>query len=796
MKKILILSELILCSICLGGPGTASNKSLTYNPSNYKVTNPTSTNWSTFCTANDIASKTTLTNLSNKLAWVSSYSSNIITIGSNKTFNWNTATFNGISSLSTTNLTSTNITNSNNINTNGLTTNSLNSTNITNSNNISTSSLTSTNITNSNNINTNGLTTNSLNSTNITNSDLLTTEYLIAGGPWLDNSGRDIPNIIYSKGFYFQSKIEKNNGNNTYSVTLGNTQFLYTDLVKKSVESTYDPSYTELSLAYAIGDKLSMKNNESIEYGITIVSIDGNKLTYSTTDDNAKSLRDNQATANNFTTKIDYSVKCVDKPLAGVVILSYSNSSFGSGNQVLGMSGVAGGRENKSFGDYSITLGRGNKAFYGGVSIGRYNLSNYMYTYLFGRSLTSGKSDQTVVGTFNEVSNDANFIVGSGTGNSIRKNSLEIASNDKVRILNQITVNPKTSNSIENDYQDTYVQNFRVAIDMSPTPADSIALVDSSGNILYSTVSLAEGDAMKGSSAKLVVSPNTVSYINTKPTGITTSSVSIGGSISSSLTNATDIVQSNSSTLPSEYSDTEFTLKTIGVSLDNNLSYIKTTGVTSVDNTQTTDQYMINMQYWTDFEMKVIDKYGNIVYYTRSYNIDTDDKSMVFHESMFDGRNTGDTIKFVVWSQDVTQHSSGTILPTTEWKTNGCFGIRFTHNGVDSIYSKVGDYRSVTKVWVYPSFGSTRSVGTNTIPIYTGPGEFTDCVSSSVTWGQYVRQVFMNPENTVVVWRQRNLGQEKYDQTKLWRPAPVEYYGKHSRFIELNIGGQCNETGN
>lgn len=170
--------------------------------------------------------------------------------------------------------------------------------------------------------------------------------------------------------------------------------------------------------------------------------------------------------------------------------------------------------------------------------------------------------------------------------------------------------------------------------------------------------------------------------------------------------------------------------------------------------TYTTFLYVPNIQYWTDCEIKVIDKWGNLIYFTSTIALNNLQVQML-HPTL-----TDKTPKVFYW-ETAYANSNG-----------GCWGERKQLANLNSsIGATIGTYYCVSGIWIYPSLDSTEK---RTIPIFTGANTYTN---KQVVWGEYVRSVFDNHENTVLCWRQTTSYGETYNGNKIWRPVRIEYYG-------------------
>lgn len=168
----------------------------------------------------------------------------------------------------------------------------------------------------------------------------------------------------------------------------------------------------------------------------------------------------------------------------------------------------------------------------------------------------------------------------------------------------------------------------------------------------------------------------------------------------------------------------------------------------------TTYSYVHDIQYWTDCEIKVIDKWGNLIYFTSTIALDNQQVQML-HPTL-----TDKTPKVFYWET------------AYENSTGGCWGERkqFTLLNASIGATKLSG-TCVSGIWIYPALDSTEK---RTIPVFTGANTYTN---KQVVWGEYVRSVFDNPENTVLCWRQTPTYGEIYYSKKIWRPVRIEFYG-------------------
>jgi hypothetical protein len=111
------------------------------------------------------------------------------------------------------------------------------------------------------------------------------------------------------------------------------------------------------------------------------------------------------------------------------------NFVAGSNNQVGGDNSFAVGALNVISAGGSVAIGSGhNITTFGGFAIGQnHTINSGIQTAAFGYNLSTGSQQyQVVVGRYNEVNNDADFVVGTGGTSGSRKNGLEVYNNKVV----------------------------------------------------------------------------------------------------------------------------------------------------------------------------------------------------------------------------------------------------------------------------------------------------------------------------------------------------------------------------
>lgn len=284
-------------------------------------------------------------------------------------------------------------------------------------------------------------------------------------------------------------------------------------------------------------------------------------------------------------------------------------------------------------------------------------------------------------------------------------------------------------------------RNFYIFVDMSPTPLDY--------NSYLQTTSTQE---------------NVFYYILISGVRKETNTANISN-FSISLNNATNVVRTTSGGIPSTYDSGQFQSSNITANVNGTISYQDTVfnqGVSRTVSPQNTPMptytikdNVMNLKYWTDCELKVIDKWGNIIYFTSTINLNNAQVASLHPE--------------------ITDNSP-TIWYFGTYGYNGCYGTRtqFT-NFSSSIGATIGSSNTVSGIWIYPNLSSQQ---TRTVPNWTGYNQQSG--TKQVVWGQYIRQVMQNPENTIIIWRQTTTQGELYNGNKLWRPTQITYYGDYT----------------
>lgn len=324
-----------------------------------------------------------------------------------------------------------------------------------------------------------------------------------------------------------------------------------------------------------------------------------------------------------------------------------------------------------------------------------------------------------------------NLTIGDGlkleSGNTYNGTTAHTASVDKNNLLSWI-------NSLK--------RNFYVFVDMSPTPLDY--------NSYLQTTS----------------TQNNVFYYMHVFSILTETDTADISNLSINLNNGTNVVHTSSGTIPTTYDSTQFQNSNITATIQGSITYQKprAPGIGLVQTassrntampTYTIKDNVMNLKYWTDCELKVIDKWGNIIYFTSTIKLNNAQVASLHPE--------------------ITDNSP-TIWYFGTYGYNGCYGTRtqFT-NFSSSIGATIGSSSTVSGIWIYPNLSSQAS---RRVPNWTGYNQQSG--TKQVVWGQYIREVFENPDNTIIIWRQTTTQGELFGGKKLWRPVQITHYGNYS----------------
>ncbi len=168
------------------------------------------------------------------------------------------------------------------------------------------------------------------------------------------------------------------------------------------------------------------------------------------------------------------------------------------------------------------------------------------------------------------------------------------------------------------------------------------------------------------------------------------------------------------------------------------------------------DRYW-NIKWWTDFEVKVIDKWGNTLYFSSTIALQ--------NQTVINGH-----------SEIIDKTPKVYYLPEVFNNDNQCFGIKTAFTDfTKSIGKKIGGGNHISGVWLYPSIFSTEK---RSVKFYTAREVGT---YKNVVWGDYIREIFTNPDNLIIVWRQTTeVGEylsSSSGRSKYWRIVQPTYYG-------------------
>ena len=324
-----------------------------------------------------------------------------------------------------------------------------------------------------------------------------------------------------------------------------------------------------------------------------------------------------------------------------------------------------------------------------------------------------------------------NLTIGDGlkleSGNTYNGTTAHTASVDKNNLLSWL-------NSLQ--------RKFYIFVDMSPTPLDY--------NSYLQTTSTQENVFYYMRAFSILTETGTADISN----------------LSITLNNGTNVVRTSSGTIPTTYDPSQFSNSNITATIQGSITYEKQKGVgiglvrslssRSADMpTYTINDNVMNLKYWTDCELKVIDKWGNIIYFTSTIKLN-DAQVAGLHPEITD--------------------KSPTIWYFGTYSYNGCYGTRTQFaNFSSSIGATIGSSSTVSGIWIYPNLSSQA---TRRVPNWTGYNQQSG--TKQVVWGQYIREIFENPNNTVIIWRQTTTQGELFNGKKLWRPVQITHYGDYS----------------
>lgn len=161
-------------------------------------------------------------------------------------------------------------------------------------------------------------------------------------------------------------------------------------------------------------------------------------------------------------------------------------------------------------------------------------------------------------------------------------------------------------------------------------------------------------------------------------------------------------------------------------------------------------------KYCSDFEIKVIDQYRNTLYFSATFSLQ--------YSTYVNGHS------------NITDSSPTIYYFSTSGSGdyNRCFGqrVQFSNYKKSSIGASLGS-NTATGVWFYPSLNANDIVN---VPEYTGFGQYSK--TRNVKRGDYIREIFTDPNNTIIVWRQNMSTAETLPGgVKRWISILPTYYG-------------------
>ena len=164
--------------------------------------------------------------------------------------------------------------------------------------------------------------------------------------------------------------------------------------------------------------------------------------------------------------------------------------------------------------------------------------------------------------------------------------------------------------------------------------------------------------------------------------------------------------------------------------------------------------------WWTDFEIKVVDKYRNTLYFSGTIYLNS---------------------QYVINGHSNIIDKSPTIYYLSDrdsYDYYRCFGAKTQFSNFNSSIGATvaaigGSSYKVSGVWFYPNLDSQTTINA---PVYTGFNSYSK--KRSMKFGDYIREIFTNPENTIIVWRQTtSYGEQLSGGRKRWIVVQPTYYG-------------------
>ena len=199
--------------------------------------------------------------------------------------------------------------------------------------------------------------------------------------------------------------------------------------------------------------------------------------------------------------------------------------------------------------------------------------------------------------------------------------------------------------------------------------------------------------------------------------------------------------------------------------------------------------------FWTDTEIKVINKNGDLLYFTTTINLGSDSIAYLHGPDVLYDKNP----KISYWFCT----NSGA------YGSKGCWGIKkdFDPTPENNATNSIGAYMAselnntgsgVTAIWIIPFYddpttepdsNSNAYSTTKNFKITAAYKYYLDKGMVASDRGELIKFIFDDPDNTVLCWRQNlmygennpygwpNSNTDTLAYSKLWRPCVLEPYG-------------------
>lgn len=203
-------------------------------------------------------------------------------------------------------------------------------------------------------------------------------------------------------------------------------------------------------------------------------------------------------------------------------------------------------------------------------------------------------------------------------------------------------------------------------------------------------------------------------------------------------------------------------------------------------NNPSTIESNLKHNFWTDTEIKVINKNGDLLYFTTTINLGAEWIDNLHSSDVLYDKNP----KISYWF----------CTNSYSYNSKGCWGIKkdFTPKPSNSIGSAMpnNNWSGVTAIWIIPDYESTSSTNFKNTLAYT---YYANKGMVANTRGDLIKFIFDDPDNTVLSWRQNlmsgetnpyggtNSNTDSLAYSKLWRPCVLEAYGPILQQAPINI---------